>query len=249
MKELIFPGCSLIQSAKDYYFSTKVILKYIGKEVNEIPEWECCGATIFPSISRSEFEKANKRNIEKALNLNADRIISPCSSCYVNLKKFSKDKIEVVHLLYYLYENKERIKQKVKNKSNFKVIPYYGCQTVRPFSEEDIWNPVAMDEILEICGFKTLNFPFKTKCCGGIVTQIEPDRGNKIIKEMFEKFVSECDLVSVVCPLCRINLEIAFLEYGFKKPILYLPQIMGISFGIKGEELLLNKSLIPLSIK
>lgn len=249
MKEAIFPGCSLIQSAKDYYYSTKIVLKYLDKNIEELPEWECCGATILPSISKKDFEEINKRNIEKAIDLKIDRIILPCSSCYINLKKFSNDKIEVIHLLYYLYEMKNKIKEKVKEKKNLRVITFYGCQTLRPFKMENVWNPYTMDEIIEICGFKKVNFPFKTKCCGGVITQIEPDKGNEIIKEIFEDFVEEFDIVSVACPLCRINIESAFLKFKFNKPVLYLTQIIGISFGIDEKKLFLNKSLIRVDIK
>lgn len=249
MREFIFPGCSLTQSAGDYYFSTKRVLEYLGKDIEELPNWECCGATVFPSVSKKDFEEANRRNIQRALDLNAGRIISPCSSCYVNLKKFSDNKIEVIHLLYYLYEIKDKIKDKVKFKKRLKVIPYYGCQTTRPFPYEDIWNPYSMDKILETCGFETIEFPFKTKCCGAVITQIEPDKGTKIIKDIFENFIHKCDMISVVCPLCRINLEYAFLKLEYPKPVLYLPQIIGISFGMKKEELSIEKSLIPLRIE
>ncbi|MEO0231001.1 MAG: heterodisulfide reductase-related iron-sulfur binding cluster [candidate division WOR-3 bacterium] len=249
MKEAIFPGCSLTQSAKDYYYSTKIILRYLGKEIEELPEWECCGATILPSVSKKDFEEVNKRNIERATLLKIKRLISPCSSCFINLKKFSENKVEIIHLLYYLYEMKDKIKLKVKDKKDLKIIPYYGCQTLRPFGKENVWNPFSMDEIIEICGFKVVNFPYKTKCCGGVVSQIEPYRGNEIIKEIFEDFVEKFDIVSTICPLCRINLEFTFLKLKFKKPVLYLTQIIGISFEINERELFLNKSLISFKIK
>lgn len=82
MKEAIFPGCSLMQSAKDYYHSTKIILKYLDKNIEELPEWECCGATILPSISKRDFEEANRMNIKRARPLKIEKLISPCSSYY-----------------------------------------------------------------------------------------------------------------------------------------------------------------------
>jgi heterodisulfide reductase subunit B len=243
MKEVIFPGCSLTGYAKDYYISTKLVLTKLDRKLEEIPEWCCCGATILPSSSSEDFEEMVERNIEGALGMGAGRIIVPCSSCYINLLKFSNGRVEVLHLLHYLLELKEKIKEKIRDKIGLRLIAYYGCQTVRPFIRENPDNPTSMDEILSVIGAEVINFPFKAKCCGGVFTQIDQKIGEKIVYGIFSEFLKEVDMVVTVCPLCRLNLETVFYAKNLRKPVLYLTQIIGLSLGIESKELMIDRTL------
>lgn len=49
---------------------------------------------------------------------------------------------------------------------------------------------------------------------------------NEMIKEIFEDFIDKCDIVSVVCPLCRINVESAFFKSGLKNCFFILPRLL-----------------------
>jgi len=244
MNEAIFPGCSLTGYSRDYYVSTKLILNKLSKNLSEIPQWNCCGATILPSTSIKDFERMVERNIERALECDIDKVVVPCSSCYVNLFKFSKGRIRITHLLHYLHELKGKIKENIEKKIELRLIPYYGCQTIRPFIREDSNNPTSMDEILRIMGAEVVNFPFKAKCCGGVFTHIDQKIGEKIVYDIFSEFLMYADLIITVCPLCRLNLETIFYKENVKKPVLYLTQILGLSMGFGFKELMIEKSLI-----
>ncbi len=45
MKLALYPGCSLESTAKEYLDSTIVVAKALGIELEEIPDWICCGST------------------------------------------------------------------------------------------------------------------------------------------------------------------------------------------------------------
>ena len=45
MKYAFFPGCSLDATAWDFGRSTRVTMEALGVELEEIPDWVCCGST------------------------------------------------------------------------------------------------------------------------------------------------------------------------------------------------------------
>jgi hypothetical protein len=44
-KYLLYPGCSMESSAKAYSDSLMAVSKPIGLELEEVEDWNCCGAT------------------------------------------------------------------------------------------------------------------------------------------------------------------------------------------------------------
>ncbi|THB66385.1 MAG: disulfide reductase, partial [Desulfovibrio sp.] len=52
MRYAYYPGCSLTESAREYDDSTRAVLGLLGAELNEIPDWTCCGASAVESVSR-----------------------------------------------------------------------------------------------------------------------------------------------------------------------------------------------------
>ena len=45
MRVSYYPGCSLEATARDYQESLAYVCKQLGIELEEIPDWSCCGAT------------------------------------------------------------------------------------------------------------------------------------------------------------------------------------------------------------
>ena len=50
-KYILYPGCSMESSAKAYYDSLLKIAPVIGLQLEEISDWNCCGATEYLGIS------------------------------------------------------------------------------------------------------------------------------------------------------------------------------------------------------
>ena len=53
--------------------------------------------------------------------------------------------------------------------TGLKVVPYYGCQLLRPRKEmqmDDPEQPSIMENFLKSLGCEQLDFPFKNECCG-----------------------------------------------------------------------------------
>ena len=52
MKVSYYPGCSLEATAKDYQESITYVCEQLGIELEEIPDWSCCGATAAHSTDK-----------------------------------------------------------------------------------------------------------------------------------------------------------------------------------------------------
>ena len=51
MKVSYYPGCSLEGTARDYSESIHEVCALLGIELEEVPDWNCCGATAAHSIN------------------------------------------------------------------------------------------------------------------------------------------------------------------------------------------------------
>ena len=82
----------------------------------------------------------------------------------------------------------------------------------------DAEHPVELDLLLKALGAEVIDFPLKTHCCGGHMTQIsEPvalDLINRLLKNAADY---EADVIVTLCPMCQLNLDgyqDAVLPYG-----------------------------------
>lgn len=50
MKYAYYPGCSIEKNAAAYGDSFKAVADVLSQEINELDDWNCCGATEYLSI-------------------------------------------------------------------------------------------------------------------------------------------------------------------------------------------------------
>lgn len=230
-----FPGCSLKGLGKAYEKSFLAVFEALGIEVQELEDWNCCGATAYMSIDESDAARLAARNLCLAKK-QANDLIAPCSGCYLVLNKTQKrlkeypsmardvkaaldhiglpyeDSLKVRHPLDVLINDVglKALKEKIRKPlTGLKVACYYGCQIVRPFSVFDNqYNPVVMDELLSACGATIVPFHLKTKCCGGSLTGTIPEVGQRLCYLLLKEAKKKgADVIATVCPLCQFNLE------------------------------------------
>jgi heterodisulfide reductase subunit B len=92
-KYLLYPGCSLASSAKAYMESLNAILEPLEIHLEEVADWNCCGATEYLGINLIPAYSLIARNLalaarQSAAQMDSTRtIVAPCSACYLNLAK------------------------------------------------------------------------------------------------------------------------------------------------------------------
>jgi len=277
MKYSYMPGCSLLSTARGYDTSARAVVRELGSELVELEDWNCCGANAVESVSYLLSVALPARNLAMAELANRD-LVTSCSSCFLNLFKVNHrlerepwlrsklDEILAAAGLHYLGKCRVRhlldvvandigvkaVADRVKrNLSGLKVVPYYGCQTVRPYGEYDgPYLPTSMDRLIEAVGAEPFPYLWKTRCCGGVLMTTEKAIGVNLVAELLSA-AQGADCIVTVCPMCQMNLDAyqgeisTQLGMRIRMPVLFLTQLLGLAFGLPEKELLLEQNIVP----
>jgi heterodisulfide reductase subunit B len=233
---LYFPGCSLRATGIAYEESLITLFRLLDVALDELPDWNCCGATSYMSIDESSAFLLSARNLSLAGQAGARDLLAPCSACYLVLKKTQDyahrhpgiherveksleraglaplDSVRIRHPLEVLYNDVglERIRAAaVRRWRGGRIACYYGCQAVRPYDEVDKpHNPNRMDELLQAVGAPTVDFALKTKCCGGSLTGTVHEVGIRLNYILLKEAARKgAEAIVTICPLCQFNLD------------------------------------------
>lgn len=284
-KYLFYPGCSLQRSARPYLDSLVAIQSELALELEEIEDWNCCGATEYGTVYSVARHALVARNLARAsgqANGAPPTVVAPCSACYLNLSKtdhvlrsdrrmaafvnealqagglsYQPGSVASRHLLDVIYNDVglETVRSHVVNPlKGLRVAPYYGCMIVRPDVDNRFNSPeypTALDELLATLGATVIDFPLKSHCCGGHMTQITPE----VAYEMIRRLIAagdhyKADVMVTLCPMCQLNLDAyqgdmnSHFKTSYHLPVLYFTQLMGLAFGHDPVELGLGKEFV-----
>ncbi|MFC1852185.1 CoB--CoM heterodisulfide reductase iron-sulfur subunit B family protein [candidate division CSSED10-310 bacterium] len=93
MKYLYFPGCSLRSTNRSYEESLLSLFNFLSLPLEEIDDWNCCGATAYMAVDEFKAFALAARNLALAerqvgeLSQNLIEVVVPCSGCYLILYK------------------------------------------------------------------------------------------------------------------------------------------------------------------
>lgn len=160
-KVAYYPGCALEGSGGPYDRSTRALVKELGLNMENLQDWNCCGAMEVKNVHPMLQTYMSARNLAIAAErMGYDTVMAPCNGCYHNLKKAEfelatsektlqtvqdlakkagdpvyKGDVRTLHLLEWLMEElgSEGIKQRItKSLNGVKIANYYGCMYTRP---------------------------------------------------------------------------------------------------------------------
>src|SRR5512140_2441904 len=89
MKVSFYPGCSLEGTAKEYNDSMVAVARLLDIEMEELPDWTCCGSSSAHVSNDILAVSLAARNLVIADKIGQD-VIVPCSSCFQRLKNAEK---------------------------------------------------------------------------------------------------------------------------------------------------------------
>jgi len=156
-------------------------------------------------------------------------------------KKF-EGKIEVKSILRVLYEDIEPdlIRKHVESPLHgIKVAVHYGCHIFDELKEyDDIKNPKSLKHIITALGADVVSYKSETLCCAAFARSIDEDISIKAVDEKLSDLIDAgADCLVVICPYCFLQYDLGQivmnrkLKKGFRIPVLYLTQLMGLAFG------------------
>lgn len=279
MKIGFYPGCSLTGSSREYNESVVALAKALDIELIEIKDWNCCGATAAHALNEELSLSLPARIMANAEEQGLTEIVVPCAACYNRLKVTQHElenedkRIRVVEILKQSYTGNlkiinvlqmleaygaEQIKSRVTQPFNHKVACYYGCLLVRPHTIlkfDRVEDPQSMDQLIQSIGGSTLDWAFKTECCGAGFsvsrTDIVAKLSGNILKDAADR---GAEAVIVACPLCQSNLDMRrgainkTLASPIQIPVIYITQAIGLALGIDAKELGLKRHFVTVEL-
>ncbi len=259
MKYAYYPGCSLHATGIEYDESTRAVLRALGVELEELEDWNCCGASSGHSLDALAAVALPARNIALGQKTGHD-LLAPCAACFNRLKVAEhalktdaarRDQIERAIGFTYTAASRirnpldlianevglTRVRALVKRRLNgLRLVSYYGCLLVRPpevVEFDDPEHPRLLDKLLAALGAEPLDWAYATVCCGGSLSMTRPKIVTRLVGDLIAhaREVGAQALVTA-CPMCQMNLEMRQEGKGARLPVLYFTELIGLALGV-----------------
>lgn len=279
MKLGFYPGCSLNGTAREYCESVKALAPVFGIELVDIDDWNCCGATAAHAVNRDLSLALPARTLSLAEKQGFDEIVVPCAACFNRLAvaqyELNKDEalkksveksidmtfnnnINILNVVQFIDKYiKDKITEKLSHKFEHQVACYYGCLLVRPHKIIDfdrVEDPTLLDELMQLIGATSIDWGFKTECCGASLsiarTDLVAKLSGNIVKDAADR---GAEAIIVACPMCHSNLDMrrpqidAYVGKEISTPIIYITQAIGLAVGIAPEKLGLQRHFVKVN--
>lgn len=228
-----YPGCSLKGSSREYAESVIALTKAFDISLQEIEDWNCCGATAAHNLDKDLSFALPARILSLAEKQGLTEIVVPCAACYSRLTvthhELSEDPVlkariseangmeykgsltilNIIQMIdKYITPNLEG---RVAKPFDHKVACYYGCLLVRPheilkFDREE--DPQTMDNLMLKIGATPIDWAYKAECCGaGLSVSRTSSVGRLSGLIVGDAKDRGAEAIIVACPMCHSNLD------------------------------------------
>lgn len=261
MKFSYFPGCTLKTTGKDLETYAVKSAEALGFQMEELPEWQCCGAVYPQAKDEVATRLAAVWALAEAKRLGND-LITLCSACHHVIKRTNGDiaadekfrttvnnylgadlqtpyegETKVLHYLEVLRDviGFEAVKEKVtKPLTGRKIGAYYGCLLLRPSKElrmDDPENPTVLEDLILAMGADPVYYGMRNECCGGYMAVENADYAAKNAGKIIDNAVASG--VETIITACPL------CYYNLKKnaegrvEVLYFTELLAEALGVK----------------
>ncbi len=233
MKIGLYPGCSLKGSSREYNESVNALANAFDITLEEVPDWNCCGATAAHNLNHELSLSLPARILALAEQAKMEVLVIPCAACYSRLTiiqhELNQDEklkqkvadiiempyqgtIKILNVIQFIQQFiTDKLPAKIKQPFNYKVACYYGCLLVRPhgilqFDRPE--DPQTMDEAMKVIGADPIDWAFKVECCGAGMSVARTDVVGKLSGGIMKDAVDRgAEAIIVACPMCHSNLD------------------------------------------
>jgi succinate dehydrogenase cytochrome b subunit len=167
------------------------------------------------------------------------------------------------NLLWLLVEDMglDELRSRVKRPlTDLRVGPFYGCYIVRPTDrlgiDDDHPRDTYLHQVIAALGGEVIEYAGQYKCCGfPIITMNKEMSLKQAGRHLGDAVDAEADCLVTPCPLCHLNLDLQqplaerVVGRSLDMPILHLPQLLGLAFGLEPNELGMQRHVVkPASV-
>lgn len=156
----------------------------------------------------------------------------------------------VLHLIEVLHDEigPDLIARHVSNPlRGMRVAVHAGCHQMRPSEEVQVDAPMSphkFESIVRALGADVVDYPSKLLCCGGTMNTsgLAEDAREMTRHKLREVSEIGVDVLTVVCPACFMQYDLAQLDMGreghsYGVPVAALSELMALAFGLPLGEL------------
>jgi heterodisulfide reductase subunit B len=279
VKYAFFIGCTALARLWGYETSSRKTAAKIGVELVDMPGSSCCGTTYLETLDEITALALAARNICIAEEMGLD-IVTICNGCTEALvkanKKLKEDpelRAEVNHVLadvgkefkgtvdvkHYVRMLKDDVgleklgSMVVKPFEGLRVGAHYGCHMLKPSDVmlyDDPEAPTTLDELIDLTGARSVQYPNKLECCAGPIMGVREDVTWSVGLEKVETVKKYADVMVTACPFCYITYERCQLmaENSPEVPVVHYPQLLGLALGLDYEDLGLEENKVDASV-
>jgi heterodisulfide reductase subunit B len=277
MKYAFFQGCNIPIRIEQYAQSAVAVFKTLGVELEVMPEFNCCGYPM-RNVDEKAYILPSMRNMALAEKAGLD-ILVICNCCFHSLQKarnflhkntelhrelnaiLAKEGLEytgktaIRHFLTVLHEDigLATIKQKLVNTfKDLNISVIHGCHLLRPreiTSFDDSFVPKITEDLVQVAGAKSLDWPGKLECCGAALAGINDDLSHKLLHEKIDGAQAAGAAYMVpICAYCHLQFDtmqintLADRPGATLLPVLLYPQMLGLCLGIDAQTLGITKN-------
>jgi heterodisulfide reductase subunit B len=261
-----FPGCTLRSHAQDYERQAIAASEALGIELNELPDWNCCGAT-YPLNAENVMELIAPARVLIDAGKHGAELVTLCAVCFHVLRRsahflkshpFALERLNAFveegpydgtarprHLLEVLRDDLgwTQIRSRVtRPQDGVRLAAYYGCMLLRPGPEiglDDPECPSVMEDLIESTGAQAVPFSHASECCGSYLAVTQPGAAERASLQVVEAArAGGAAAVITACPLCKYNLELAQHAQPDESrvPIAYFTQLLTLALGVEAAE-------------
>ncbi len=206
----------------------------------DLPMMTLC-SSCFGNLSRAKYLLDTNSKLKEEVN----KLLGKAGREY-------KGTVKIEHVVTTLYNDYtlDELEKTIDNPlEKIKVAPFYGCHIFMPakYSKfDDSEHPIKLDELIESTGAESIDYPEKTSCCigcGSFFGKVSEEASAKLAENILTSAAEKnADCVVTTCPFCIMQLEIGEIklrehDLKFNLPILHYVDILGLSMGLKPDEL------------
>ncbi len=261
MKFSYFPGCTLKTTGKDLEAFGLKAAEALGFTLEELPEWQCCGAVYPQARDEIATRLAAFYALAEAKSLGND-LVTLCSACHHVIKRTNCDvaedekfrtaannylsndlsepyvgETEVYHYLEVLRDKVgfETVKEKVTNPlSGQKIGAYYGCLLLRPSKQmglDDPENPTILENLISAMGATPVYYGMRNECCGGYMAVENNGYAAKQSNKIIENAVNSG--VETIVTACPLCYYNLKKNANGKVKVVFFTELLAEALGVK----------------
>lgn len=254
-----FPGCTLKTKAKDLDHYTRKSAEALGITLQELPDWQCCGAVYPQGRDEIATKLSSIRALAQARDAGQD-LVTVCSACHHVIKRVNCDmqtdenivqkannylmletpyhgETKVLHFLELLRDEvgfAELAKKVVKPLTGRKIGAYYGCLLLRPSKQmqmDNPENPTILEDFIRAIGAEPVLYANRNECCGGYITLENKPLAEKKAGAVVASAQNQgAQELITACPLCMYNLR---QNSAQDMQVTYFTELLAEALGVK----------------